>query len=94
MRRFHFNRTEDQSGVSGTGRVAEGVLFDNGLIALSWMSIHKCVNVYASVAEMQAVHGHEGKTELIWTDPDPHVVEEPIKEDPPPKKTKPKATKK
>jgi hypothetical protein len=71
MRRFHFNRVEDTSGVSGVGRVAEGVLFDNGLISLSWLSLHKCVNIYASYAEMMAVHGHEGDTELVWIDPDP-----------------------
>lgn len=70
MRRFHFNRINDASGVSGTGRVAEGVLFDSGLIALSWNSLHKCVCMYTSAAEMMAVHGHEGQTELVWIDSD------------------------
>ena len=76
MRRFHFNRTEDTSGISGTGRVAEGVLFDNGLISLSWLSLHKCVNIYASYAEMMAVHGHDGDTELVWIDVDPNLAAE------------------
>ena len=76
MRRFHFNRVEDASGVSGTGRVAEGVLFDNGLVALTWNSVHKCVNVYTSLAEMMAVHGHEGKTIMVWMDYDPNDGEE------------------
>jgi hypothetical protein len=80
MRRFHFNRTEDASGISGTGRVAEGVLFDNGLIALSWISLHKCVNIYASYAEMMAVHGHDGDTELVWEDPDPKIAGEMVVE--------------
>lgn len=70
VRRFHFNRIDDASGVSGVGRVAEGVLFDSGLIALSWNSLHKCVCVYTSTAEMMAVHGHEGRTELVWIDAD------------------------
>ena len=77
MRRFHFNRTEDTSGISGVGRVAEGVLFDNGLIALSWNSMHKCVNIYTSYAEMMAVHGHDGDTELVWIDADPKAAPEP-----------------
>jgi hypothetical protein len=81
MRRFHFNRTEDASGISGLGRVAEGVLFDNGLIALSWISLHKCVNIYASYAEMMAVHGHDGDTELIWEDSDPKAAPEPEPEE-------------
>lgn len=68
MRRFQFDRIEDSTGVSGTGRVAEGVLFHNGLIALSWNSPHKSVNVYTSLADMMAVHGHEGRTALVWID--------------------------
>ena len=86
MRRFHFNRVEDASGVSGTGRVAEGVLFDNGLVALSWNSVHKCVNVYTSLAEMMAVHGHEGKTELVWVDGDPADPDPPAEDEEPPKR--------
>jgi hypothetical protein len=90
MRRFHFNRVEDASGISGTGRVAEGVLFGNGLVALTWNSVHKCVNIYTSLAEMMAVHGHEGKTVLVWVDGDPNEVEpEPAPEPAPvPKKKK------
>ena len=30
MKIFYLNRTEDESGVSGTGRVAQGFIFDNG----------------------------------------------------------------
>jgi hypothetical protein len=97
MRRFHFNRVEDASGVSGTGRVAEGVLFDNGLVALTWNSVHKCVNVYTSLAEMMAVHGHEGKTVMVWMDYDPNDVEdapEPELVSEPPKKPKKPSPKK
>jgi len=101
MRRFHFNRVEDASGISGTGRVAEGVLFDNGLVALTWNSVHKCVNVYTSLAEMMAVHGHEGKTVMVWIDHDPNDADGPEPEleasppkSPPPKKPKKLAVKK
>ena len=101
MRRFHFNRVEDaktdksvsEGGVSGTGRVAVGVLFDNGLIALTWISMHKCVNVYTSYAEMMEVHGHDGSTELIWVDPDPRAPEMDDPK-PEPKKVKRKTPKK
>jgi hypothetical protein len=93
MRRFHFNRVEDASGISGTGRVAEGVLFDNGLVALTWNSVHKCVNIYTSLAEMMAVHGHEGKTVLVWVDGDPNEIEEAPEPAPPPKRKKAAARK-
>lgn len=73
-KRFHFDRKEDASGISGTGRVADGVLFDNGLIALTWNSVHKCVNIYTSLAEMMAVHGHEGRTTIVWVDGDPDAL--------------------
>jgi hypothetical protein len=29
MKIFYLNRTEDESGISGTGRVAQGFIFDN-----------------------------------------------------------------
>ena len=68
LRRFYLNRTEDESGVSGTGRVAYGVLFDCGMYAVSFRSLHKGVIVYPSLAEMMGVHGHEGKTQIVWID--------------------------
>src|SRR5579872_1239536 len=37
-RRFVLVRHEDVSGVSGTGVVAEGVAFSNGVVALQWAS--------------------------------------------------------
>jgi hypothetical protein len=38
MRQFHLVRTEDISGVSGTGHIAEGVVFSNGWCVLRWVS--------------------------------------------------------
>ena len=35
---FHLLRLADESGVSGTGRVAEGVIFSNGWVALVWLT--------------------------------------------------------
>ena len=32
MKIFYLNRTEDESGISGTGRVAQGFVFDNGKV--------------------------------------------------------------
>ena len=37
-RRFELHRDDDVSGVSGTGVVAEGVLFSSGRVALEWLS--------------------------------------------------------
>lgn len=62
---FYLKRTEDESGVSGTGRIAQGFIFDNGKVALTWLSEHPSVTVYDSIGEVHAIHGHGGKTEVI-----------------------------
>ena len=62
---FYLNRTEDESGVSGTGRIAQGVIFDNGKVALTWLSEHPSVTIYDSIGEVRAIHGHAGKTDLV-----------------------------
>lgn len=36
MRTFELHRQADSSGVSGTGRVAEGVIFEGGETVLRW----------------------------------------------------------
>ena len=62
---FYLKRSEDESGISGTGRIAQGVVFDNGKVALTWLSDHPSVTVYDNLGEVRAIHGHEGKTEVI-----------------------------
>ena len=68
MRRFELHRHEDETGISGTGVVAEGVVFKNGKIAMAWLSRHASLTIYDNMAAVEAVHGHGGKTELRWTD--------------------------
>ena len=65
MKMFYLNRTEDESGVSGTGRVAQGFIFDNGKVCVTWLSEHPSVTVYDNIGEVRAIHGHQGKTEIV-----------------------------
>lgn len=67
-RRFVLDRLEDASGVSGTGPVAEGVAFTDGTAVLRWTTAHRSTAVYASMAELEAIHGHEGRTVVRWVD--------------------------
>ena len=67
-RRFFLLRREDVSGVSGTGYVAEGVAFHNGLVALTWYSRWPSVVLYQSLQDMEDVHGHGGRTTIQWID--------------------------
>lgn len=66
--RFHLRRVEDATGVSGTGRVAEGVLFSDGTCALRWLSEHKSTAAYATLADVIAIHGHAGTTLIAFDD--------------------------
>jgi hypothetical protein len=40
MKPFWLERVEDESGVSGVGRVAEGVIFSSGWCAVTWLTEH------------------------------------------------------
>lgn len=63
---FVLHRTEDESGVSGTGIVAEGVEFSNGKCVLCWIVQYRSVAVYDSLRELESIHGHDGKTTIVW----------------------------
>lgn len=67
-RRFHLVRAEDVSGTSGVGTVAEGVEWSNGWVSLHWLSQLGCLGMYENAKVMLEVHGHEGKTKLVWVD--------------------------
>ena len=72
LRRFHFERKKDASGVSGCGRVAEGCLFtDTGEAVVHWLGKYGSINFYHSIEHVVAVHGHEGSTEIVFDDPQP-----------------------
>jgi hypothetical protein len=68
MRRFTLVREEDVSGVSGTGVVAEGVLLSNNKVVLSWCSPYHSVTVFDTIEDLEAIHGHEGRTWIEWLD--------------------------
>lgn len=70
MRRFVLDRTEDATGTSGTGVVAEGVCFSSGKVALTWFSHYGAVNVYDSQEVTKVLHGHGGKTLIEYLDRD------------------------
>jgi hypothetical protein len=58
----------DETGVSGTGVVAEGCAYTDGSVAIRWMSAVPSWNLYSSVADMEKITGHNGKTKVIWKD--------------------------
>lgn len=68
MRRFNLVRNEDESGVSGTGIVAQGIQFDTGKCAMAWLTNVSSVAIYESITDLEAIHGHGGKTVIEWID--------------------------
>ena len=80
MKIFYLKREEDESGISGTGRVAQGFVFDNGKVAVTWLSEHPSVTIYDNIGEVHAIHGHGGKT-IVEFEPDYKSCQ--LKEQPP-----------
>lgn len=79
MRYFTLHRMEDETGVSGTGVVAWGVRWPDGSCSIRWLGKTPSFVNYEGVpveAELQrvgekhveVVHGHHGKTVLIWAE--------------------------
>lgn len=67
-RLFYLLRRTDVSGVSGTGKVADGVEFPDGSVALRWRSKFASTAVYDSIELVEAIHGHDGSTSIHYTD--------------------------
>lgn len=69
-RRFVLVRDEDETGISGTGVVAFGVRFHDDVTVTRWNSDVAQTCVWQSFAEVDAVHGHGGRTRIEWIDPE------------------------
>lgn len=65
---FHLVRDEDVTGVSGTGVVAEGVLWTDDTVTLRWFGEHSSIAVWRTLADAEVIHGHNGATRVVWLD--------------------------
>ena len=68
MRRFELHRDHDVSGVSGTGLVAEGASFSDGVAVVRWLTDIRSTVVWEDVTAVEKVHGHGGMTRIVWLD--------------------------
>lgn len=69
IKEFHLLRIEDQTGVSGTGVVARGVVLPSGSAVLEWSTFHSSICIYKNISDVEAIHGHHGKTLVIMGSP-------------------------
>jgi len=70
-RLFVLHRHADVTGRSGIGVVAVGVMFADGKAVTRWRGVttgvHQ-ISVWESLDEVEAIHGHDGNTEIVWLD--------------------------
>ncbi len=67
-RRFVLERTEDVSGLSGTGTVADGVVWPDGKVTIAWRGEHRSIAVWPDLDTALAIHGHGGATKAVFLD--------------------------
>ena len=72
-RRFYLNRIKDETGVSRTGRVLEGVLMQSGKVFVEWRPPHSTIGIYNSFEEFKIIHVdcHPSCNEVVWLDEEP-----------------------
>lgn len=70
MRRFELHRDIDETGISGTGVVAQGVEFDDDVVVMRWLTEWPTSTVLhdRGAASLEHIHGHGGKTRVVWID--------------------------
>jgi hypothetical protein len=73
VRTFTVIRQEDQSGVSGTGRVCDGIVFTTGKVVVNWRTDASSTAVYDSYEDFEEIHikSHpDNKTVVLFALPD------------------------
>lgn len=67
-RLFHLQRNQDVSGVSGTGHVADGVIWPDGTATVRWCGDRPSTVHWDHIGHAKAVHGHGGATQIVLDD--------------------------
>ncbi|HEX8185125.1 MAG TPA: hypothetical protein VF747_10250 [Blastocatellia bacterium] len=68
MRRFYLVRSDDVSGVSGLGVVAEGVVFGDGSVEMRWRTEFGGRESWPNIKKCVQCHAHGNRTKLVWVD--------------------------
>lgn len=69
-RRWHLQRKADESGMSGVGRVAEGVELPNGVAVMWWLVPPYSIQAYRTLDDLRHIHGHGDRktSEVVYDD--------------------------
>jgi hypothetical protein len=63
---FTLYRDVDETGISGTGEVAEGARFSDGSAVVRWYGENTSHAVWPRFESVHNIHGHGGKTRIVW----------------------------
>lgn len=67
-RLFTLERDTDVTGVSGTGTVADGVVWPDNTVSIRWRGERPSTVFWESLEHAEAVHGHGGATRFVWAE--------------------------
>lgn len=67
-RRFMLHRVVDVHDFTGHGVVAYGVEWPDGRCSYRWNSSLATTVAADSIKDVEAIHGHDGQTEVVWID--------------------------
>lgn len=66
LKTFVLQRNVDISGVSGTGIVADGVLWQDGTCTIRWRGEHPSIAHWQDIEHAKQIHGHGGHTLFVF----------------------------
>jgi hypothetical protein len=74
MRSFEVIRQNDETGISGTGKVIEGIIFSDGECVVRWMtekSLGRCVSIWPNFGSFLSIHVYphpSNNTQIMFSD--------------------------
>lgn len=83
-RLFTLERDTDVSGISGTGTVADGVVWPDGSVTVRWRGNRPSTVNWGRIEDVEAINGHGGATRIVYaaerreTDDEPWPREKPM----------------
>lgn len=78
-RTFTLYRAQDVTGISGTGTVADGATFPDGVTVVRWRDlggpatergVRPTTVIFPDLEAVEALHGHNGATRIVWNEPE------------------------
>lgn len=66
MKYFVLEREDDETGISGTGIIVEGIIWSDGTVAYRWLSDVATTTIANRIQDVIFLHGHDGKTKIRY----------------------------